>query len=779
MNRGQIKLKNETLAVLSNYLVVRGVPLPPGKVKRPSQVCVRDDSGRVLPAECKVLQRRTDGSIEWLLMDILVSLGGQEEKSIYVEPRAAKQPAVRNPVTVHDDGRRVTLSNGISTVVVSREGGSLIRRLVVHGKVLVDESHLVDLQVVDIGGKIHRASLSGAYKVTVPHTNRLRAEIKVEGKHKARDGTTFMDFALRLTLTAGSPDVRLEHTFYCREPREGKISIRSMRLIVPTTMDPRATKPLRQLHRGHDWTHYDIDVPENIEVVASSVGDIDNYTAGFRGATATHPCAGGSVFLRNPDSFHEDFSLMPFHMRPGQGSGFRADLTISTTRQVTPVVTWKERGFTLVTTFEHFRQLHPKSIAIDENVITYAIWPEWSIPMVVVQGVSKSHIFWVTGERRALTMDEAIDVLHRWEYGYVEPVDISFDPEWFAHCKVLDCQHLFKFQPHKYPLLENLIEPAPGAGNPNRHTYDRQSAIGMFHFGDKVNAEATSCFNNEDDVEVFFPLQHFLRTGQTYAWDYGKEAARHYMEVDFCEWSTDPRQDGGLIPHTGQHFIGNVYPSHQWSEGILAYYYLTGDERARNVVIRVADNHCYWVYHKTDIVCMDGREAGVPLVNFACAHRLTRNPKYIKAAKHIIKNFFLKWEKKYGTFQYPYPQGTHKRPHKLITGYGDWSSFAGLYRMWEVTGDESFRKLGVRLLKQAIQPGSFTLNDTRGMDFMAAWALGRMTGDMDDVLKRVESAILMLLRRGGHPMRRLHFLKELDERGLINDKDAGNRQGKI
>jgi len=50
---------------------------------------------------------------------------------------------------------------------------------------------------------------------------------------------------------------------------------------------------------------------------------------------------------------------------------------------------------------------------------------------------------------------------------------------------------------------------------------------------------------------------------------------------------------------------------------------------------------------------------------------------------------------------------------------------------------------------------------------------------MDDVLKRVESAILMLLRRGGHPMRRLHFLKELDERGLINDKDAGNRQGKI
>lgn len=779
MERGEIKLKNETLAVLGRYLVTRGLPLPPGAVRKPSQVSIRDERGRVLPSEGKILQRRPDGSIEWALLDILVPLGGQEEKKIYVEPRAAKQPSVRNPVTVRDDGKRVALSNGISTVVVSREGGSLIRKLIVNGRTLVDESHVVDLHVVDAGGKIHRASLSGAYKVTVTHANRLRTEIKVEGKHRARDGATFMDFALRFTLTAGSPDVKLEHTFYCREPREGKISIRSMKLVVPTSMDAGATKLLRQSHHGHDWTHRDVAIAENIEVVASSVGDIDNYAVGFRGATATHPCAGGSVFLRNMDSLHEDWSEYPFHMRPGQGSGFRADLQITSMRQVDPVVAWKERGFTLVTTFEHFRQLHPKSIAIDENVLSYAIWPEWSVPMIVVQGVSKSHIFWITGERRALTQDDAIDVLHRWEYGYVEPVDISFDPAWFAHCEVLDCQHLLKFQPHKYPLLENLIEPAPGAGNPNRHTYDRQSAIGMFHFGDNVSPDASSCANNEDDIEVFFPLQHFLRTGQTYAWDYGKEAARHYMEVDFCEWSTDPRQDGGLIPHTGNHFIGNVYSSHQWSEGILAYYYLSGDERARNVVVRVADNHCYWIYHKTDIVCCDGREAGVPMINLAAAYRLTRNPKYIKAAKHIIQNFFLKWERKYGTFKYPYPQGTHKHPHKLITGYGDWSSFAGLYRLWEATGDESFRKLGMRLLKAAIQPGSFSLNDVRGMDFMAAWALGRMTGDMDDVLQRVRSAVPMLLRRGGHPMRRLHFLKELDERGLIDDKDVGNRPGKI
>ena len=604
----------------------------------------------------------------------------------------------------------------------------------------------------------------------------MRTQIKIEGKHAARDGSTFLDFALRFTVTAGSPDLTIEHTFYCREPREGKIPVKAMRLVVPTTMSGDATKLLRQSRHGHDSFPRDVEIAENIEVVSSSVGDLDNYRQDFTGPAVSHPCAGGQVFLRNADSLREDWSKYPFHMRPGGESGFRADQRISGVRGVAPVIGWRQKSLTLVTAFEHFRQLHPKSVTVDENVVTYSIWPEWATPMQIVQGVSKSHVLWLTAERRALDMDDVLDVLGRWEYSYAEPVEVSFDPAWPAFCEVLDCQHLLPYQPQKYPLLENLIEAVPAAGNPARHTYDRQPASGMFHFGDTVNADASSCANNEDDLNVLFPLQHFLRTGQTYAWDFCKEAARHHMEVDFCEWSTDPRQRDGLIPHTGQHFVGNVYPSHQWSEGILAYYYLSGDERARHVIISVADNHVWWAYHKTELVCCDGREAGAPLVNLASAYRLTRDAKYIKAARHIIRNFHLRWIRKYGEFKYP-QQGTHKRPHKLITGYGDWSSFAGLYRLWEVTGAEDFRSLAVQLYRQAIQPRNFSLNDFRCMDFFAAWALGRMTGDMDDAIRRVESAIPMLLRRGGHPLRRLHFLKELDSRGLLNDKDVGNRPG--
>ena len=778
MKSGTLKIKNETLTKLDHYVLTRGVPLPRGAVQDAKGTSVRDAKGKVLPSECKVLQHRPDGSVEWMLMDILLKLAGEEATTITVSPKPARQPAVTNPVVLRKKGQLVTISNGISKITVNGSGGSLIHELVIDGKTIVDQSTLVDLHVVDGGGKIHRASLSGAHSVTVVHQNRLRTEIKVAGKHAARDETTFMDFALRFTITAGSPDIKMEHTFYCREPSEDRIHVRSMCLVMPTLMDRGATKLLGQRHHGEDMSHRNLKVEENVEIVASSVGDIDNYAQNFEGAAVAHPCAGGEVFIRNVDSLREDWTEYPVQMRPDYTGGFRAHSWVGAQRSVTPIIGWREKGFTVATAFEHFRQLHPKSIAIDENVITYSIWPGWSHPMVVVQGVSKSHIIWLTGAAKAMTMNQVSDVQGRWEYGYVEPVDVSFDPAWPAFCEVLDCQHFLKYQPEKYSLLENLLEPASQAGNPNRHSYDRQSAIGMFHFADLVNAEGTQCENNEDDCQVLFPLQHFLRTGHTYAWDFGKEAARHYMEVDFCEWSTRPRQRGGLIPHTSQHFIGNVYPSHQWVEGLLAYYYLSGDERARHAVVSVGDNHVWWAANKLD--CFpDGREAGMPLVNLALVYGLTRDKKYIKAARQIIDGFVLKCVKKHGSFKYPYPQSKRKHPEKLFTGYGDWSTFSGLFRLWQQTGDEDFRTLAVKLTEQAFYPGSIAVNDDREMDFFSIWALAVMTGDTDAAIKRVDPAIPMFLRRGGNAVRRLHFLKILDERGMIDEKCVGHRPGDI
>jgi rhamnogalacturonyl hydrolase YesR len=248
------------------------------------------------------------------------------------------------------------------------------------------------------------------------------------------------------------------------------------------------------------------------------------------------------------------------------------------------------------------------------------------------------------------------------------------------------------------------------------------------------------------------------------------------MEVDYCEWHTDPRQRHGLIAHTNEHFVGCVYPSHQWADGLLAYYYLTGDKRARRAVVGCADNCVYWVENCIEQVCCDGREAGMPLVNLMAGYRLTRDARYVAAATTIIASFHQHWFDTHGAYRYPYPQGACQR---IITGYGDWSTYAGLYRVWEETADDAVRTLLLAMLEAFVKPENFSLNDCRGMDFYAAWAYAQLSGDRRRVLDTLAAPARMLLRRGGHPLRRLHYLALMDEEGLIDDSEVGSRGGTI
>jgi len=753
MQRGTIHLKNETIASFPRYLVSRGVPLPASwGIKEPDEVSIRDEDGAEIPSAGKALQRRPDGSIEWLLADFIVDLGPEGKKTVHIEKKPNRVPDLENPVRVSEDEQTITVTNGITELVLRRRG-KIIQRLTMHGREIVGESDRVDLETVDREGKIYRASVSDGYTVTIEHSNSRRATILVEGKHAARDGAAFLDFALRFTITADRPDVKVMHTFSCREPETGVIEVKGIRFVMPTRMPPGAEKLVRQSHHGRSWFPRGVTIKENVEVVSSCVSDINAYAAGYQ------PYKSGVLFLRNLSSLKEDASEYPFYLTMEGGAEFRADYHTGGIRQIYPFIGWQCPDLTLVLSMRWWPQLHPKSVSIDENVLTASIWPEWANLMRIVQGVNKSHTFWITGEPRELSVDEIEQKSLQWQIYNLEPLEISVDPAWSAFCEVLDCHHFLRYQPEKYPKLEERLSKVL-PGEPSRFTYARNNPTGMFNFGDAGGADGFT--NNEDDRRCLVPLLEYLRTGRAACFDFGEENVLHYMEVDFVEWCSVPRKNGGLIPHTVDHFFGEVYPSHQWAEGILAYYYLTGDERARKVVIKVGDCQCYWAKEQLETVCCDGREAGIPLVNLAAAYRLTRDEKYIEAAWTIINNFQKKWYDKWGDLKYPYPQGGHL---KWTTGYGDYSSYYGLYRMWEVTGDEEIKELLIALTEKLSKaPDRFSIDDSRSMDFFAVWAYLHLTGD-DSVLEALEGPIKNFLEKGGHEMRRLHFLGYLDRRG--------------
>ncbi|MHB9106444.1 MAG: exo-rhamnogalacturonan lyase family protein [Armatimonadota bacterium] len=753
MQHGLIHLHNETVTVFPRYPISRGMPLPAEwAVEEPDEVSLRDEQGNVLPSAGKVLQRRPDGSIEWLLADFILDFDAEQSHTVSIEHSPNPHVPVAHPVTVTEEAETVTLSNGITTIVLNRKG-KLIRHLVMHGKELIGDGDRADLETVDMEGKVYRASVSDGYTVTVERSSYIRATVLVEGTHAARDGVTFLDFALRFTLGADRADLALQHTFFCREPSTGPIEVKGIRLVLPTRMEPDAKKLFRQSHHGRSWWPRGFEVRENVEIAASSVSDLNNYAAGYK------PYRMGALFLRNFSSLKENTGEYPFYINPKGGTEFRADYMTGGVRQISPFVGWQQPDFTLVLSLRWWPQLHPKSVSIDEHLLTIAIWPEWATPMRIVQGVSKSHTIWLTGEPKALTVEEAEQHMLQWQVMFQEPVAVSLDPEWPAHCAVLDLQHMIRYQPHKYPKLEETLGRVV-PGEPSRFTYARHVGSGMFNFGDAGGEGGFT--NNEDDYRCFVPLLEYLRSGRVFALDFGTEAVEHYMEVDYCAYSTEPRKHGGLIPHTVDHFFGEVYPSHQWAEGILAYYFLTGDERARKVVLSVGNLQCWWVEHLLDAVVCDGREAGIPLVNLAAAYRLDPDEKYVQAAWTIIENFQQKWYEMWGDLKYPYPQGSFL---KWTTGYGDYSTYYGMYRIWEVTGDEKIKMLLVALLDKLVNdPTRFGTDDSRTMDFFAVWAYIHLTGD-DSPLETLRDQINNFLKKGGHAMRRLHFLGYLDRQG--------------
>jgi hypothetical protein len=770
---GRIHLKNETIAAMPSCLVSRGFPLPPGRCQHAADVHVADSTGRPLPSASQVLQRRPDGSIEWVLIDFLCDLGPSQEMDVFVVPRRAETPLPRHPVTLVENVSGITLSNGITTLELGRSGDALVRELVFHGVTLISLADRFDLETIDLGGKIFRASLAHEVKLTVERANPMVAVVVAEGSHQARDGSRFLDFTLRFTLAADIADVKIEHTFHDRQPDEAVHFAKAIRLVATTRMDPSAKKRVRQQHHGQAYFPRPIDIAENAEIVSSSVNDLDRYRETFK------PLRRGAVFLRNVGSLHENYGDYPPHMRPDQPTPFREEHGVGALRRVYPYVGWVTPQLSVAIGIERWDKLHPKSLHLDENTLTFSVWPDWATPCRLVQGAARTHTLWLTAQPRELGIDQIEQHYLRWEIGGLDPVAISIEPAWTRHCQAMEMHHLLEYQPHKYPFLENLIEVAPAAGNPSRFTYDRHGGTGMFNYGDIVSDGGAT--NNEDDVLVLFPLLDYLRTGNVYCFDYGRESARHYMEVDFCDFSTNRRQHGGLVAHTMNHFEGMAYPSHQWVEGILAYYYLTGEPRARRVVERVADHYVWWTRNLLDLIILDGREAGMPLVNLAAAHRLTGRQEYLDAAYTIIDSFHRPCFQKHGELRYPYPQGGHLPQgsnQKTIRGYGDWSSYHGLYRVWQQSGDDSIRQLLLGLLEVAMRPESFGVNDARSMDFFTAWIYMQLTGDTG-LVDRLAHVIPMLLRRGGHPTRRLHFLKVLDERGLIDERLVGSRAGVI
>jgi hypothetical protein len=247
-------------------------------------------------------------------------------------------------------------------------------------------------------------------------------------------------------------------------------------------------------------------------------------------------------------------------------------------------------------------------------------------------------------------------------------------------------------QLNKYPLLESKIDlllSAPWA-------YDWPKATGWRDWGDEVGARGrcpelgiVQYINNEEDY-LYCLMIDAWRTGKPVT-EAARRTARHLMDIDFIDHSSDPARDGATCPHSTGHTNGEVYPSHQWCQGLLYYYLATGDEEALRVSKRIGDNLVWWVGGpRRDALHYSGRESAWPLLGLAALYEVTHEEKYRDAGMAIIDEL-RQSENQHGHLAWEYPPGSG-----IYSPYMSLMVFNGIWDMWRATGDQSVLELWKR-----------------------------------------------------------------------------------
>ena len=235
----------------------------------------------------------------------------------------------------------------------------------------------------------------------------------------------------------------------------------------------------------------------------------------------------------------------------------------------------------------------------------------------------------------------------------------------------------------------------------------RPKALGMFHFGDAPDSDYTDqgrgqgesvWVNNEYDRPHCCTLYYGL-TGQRRVLDSALVCARHWLDVDLCHYSPDPLLHGGLKIHTRYHVTGRVTPSHEWTEGFLDYYFLTGRREGLEAARSVAENILRHMARPemSEAGATHVREGGWALRALVGMWLGTGEERWKTEAKRIVETF-LDWSEQYGALLSPYTSHTMPRVPFMIS-----LTVNSLARYLLIDDDERVKELIVAVMDDLIE----------------------------------------------------------------------------
>jgi len=537
-----------------SWPVTVGMPFPQGELHTPDNARVLAPANREAPSQLRVLAVWPDGSVKWLLVDFQADVQSNRQAIYRLDyGRDVAHTKSPSPLRVSEDRNAIKVDTGALKFNVSKKRFTLFENVTLAGQAgrFIGSSQKQGSVVVDDEGASYRSSLGTGYTATVEEQGPCRVVIRCEGWHESQKKRKRLKCIVRIYAYVGKSFLRMFHTIIDAEHPKQK-TLKQMEIKAP----PRAHHFYHYMLSRKAWDYFAelaIDLP--VTVGATPTCEIGGHLPGKKPVNAIQ---------------YVDDS---YYVHTGSSTAEKDELAHGRQLRGWACVAGPARGVTVGV--RHCWQNFPKGFQLEKNHVRVLLWPAAVPPLPIAKGVAKTHELFFYFHKGGSSVAGSDNVMQALQHGLLA----TARPNWYSNSRALN--NLLPLDRQRFPKGERLLDDAL-----NRLLHERRARrmYGMMEFGDH------GASNAEVDLHCHGFLR-YVRTGDRRYHDYAEAMSTHFMDVDVRHYHTNPRLQGGAILHPRglQHFEYGVHVCHNYVEGLLLHYFLSGYQRALDVAKLMGD----------------------------------------------------------------------------------------------------------------------------------------------------------------------------------------------
>lgn len=653
-----LRLKNNCDYERKQEWITTGIPIAKGALPD-EKILTLTDGNNQYSFQTDILERWSDGSIKWILLDFSVNLTSHEQKTLILSSDLTLENVVPpSPVIVEKNHKTFQVNTGAAIFYLDSPGSGFLSKVRLSNGVEFDLKRAKWVLIARDKSEYFPVFEN----ISVESQGPLRISLKLVGIFKSANKKAIRFFS-RISFYSGRSSCKIQWTLW---------------------------NPHRAIHQNGIWDlgdpgsvffkNMELNFPwidDRIPELRWACHDRDNFKTFTGSSWSLYQDSSGGENWKS----HNHLNYLGQIPVSFKGYVVEYDQKKDKGDRAQPVLILNNKSICLGIGIEKFWQNFPKSIEWNNPVLSLGLFPRQFNDDFELQG----------GERKtgALFFDFGTDAIETEAKvkSFLSPLVIKLDPKYYSKTEVFGSLNLPDEDTRSdYTSIINHVIDGKNNFFQKREIIDE---YGWRHFGClygdheavKTNESVplVSHYNNQYDPLLGFIL-HYFRSGDARWRELAVDLASHTMDIDiyhtsedksaYCGgyfWHTEHYRDAGRATHrtyTNDPYVGEKKASngggpgdeHNYTTGLLHYYFLTGDPIAKETVIELAN----WVLNmedgsKTFFKYLDkndtglssqttfrnyhgpGRGAGNSINALMDAYTLTKEEKYISRAELLIR----------------------------------------------------------------------------------------------------------------------------------------------